>query len=102
SVFPMHVPPLRQRATDIDLLAEHFLGQLNQASRTAKRFTPEAMDRLRTFSWPGNVRQLKNVVHHAFIMADELIDVDALQLVGGPRRSTPAYIHVPVGTSVAE
>jgi two-component system response regulator AtoC len=70
AVFPVHMPPLRERGEDVALLADHFLGQLNERQGTSKRWSGEALDRLRAYPWPGNVRELKNVVHRAFIMAD--------------------------------
>jgi len=74
NVFPIHLPPLRERDDDIALLADHFLEQLNKAEHTRKRFTAGALDRLSAHSWPGNVRELKNVVQRAFIVADADID----------------------------
>ncbi|ANQ84999.1 sigma-54-dependent transcriptional regulator [Azoarcus olearius] len=76
NVFPIHLPPLRERGTDIELLAEHFLAELNEQEQTAKRFSPEAIAALYAHSWPGNVRELKNYVHRAFILADEVIEAD--------------------------
>ena len=76
NVFPVHLPPLRERGTDIELLAEHFLEQLNEQEGTSKRFTPEAIASLYAHTWPGNVRELKNYVHRAFILADEVIEAD--------------------------
>jgi len=64
------VPPLRERIEDIELLAEHFLAELNKGARTPKAFTPAAVERLKRYSWPGNVRELWNVVQRAFIMSD--------------------------------
>jgi len=69
-VFPLYVPPLRERTEDIELLANHFLAQLNKRSNTAKALTPAAIDRLRRYHWPGNVRELSNAIHRAFIMTD--------------------------------
>jgi DNA-binding NtrC family response regulator len=69
-VFPLHVPPLRERSEDIELLANHFLAQLNKRSSTTKTLTPAAVDRLKRYHWPGNVRELSNAIHRAFIMAD--------------------------------
>jgi DNA-binding NtrC family response regulator len=69
-VFPLYVPPLRERIEDIELLAEHFLAELNKGARTPKAFTPAAIERLKRYSWPGNVRELWNVVQRAFIMSD--------------------------------
>lgn len=76
NVFPIHLPPLRERGTDIELLAEHFLAQLNEQESTKKHFTPEAIAALYAHSWPGNVRELKNYVHRVFILADEVIEAD--------------------------
>ncbi|RMH40309.1 MAG: sigma-54-dependent Fis family transcriptional regulator [Deltaproteobacteria bacterium] len=70
NVFPLHLPPLRERAEDIPLLAHHFL--LKHRAKVAKRvegFTPEAMAKLCAYDFPGNVRELENTVHHALVMA---------------------------------
>jgi DNA-binding NtrC family response regulator len=70
SVFPISVPPLRQRPDDILPLAEHFLDRLRRALRKpVMGFTPEAQERLRAYAWPGNVRELENVVERAVILA---------------------------------
>jgi len=74
NVFPIQLPPLRERAGDIDLLADHFLDDLNRNENLAKRYRPGAHALLRSYSWPGNVRELKNVIHRAFIMADDEVD----------------------------
>ncbi|MFO7686038.1 MAG: sigma-54 dependent transcriptional regulator [Desulfobacterales bacterium] len=71
SVFPIFIPPLRERRDDIPRLADHFLKLFNK--KTSKRidgFTDEAMDMLVNQDWPGNVRQLKNVVERLVIMSD--------------------------------
>jgi PAS domain S-box-containing protein len=68
-VFPIHLPPLRERREDIPLLASHFVARLNQ--RTAREITGLAEPVLRTFmdyAWPGNVRELENAVEHAFVL----------------------------------
>ena len=69
-VFPLYVPPLRERSEDIELLANHFLAQLNKRSNASKALTPAAIDRLKRYHWPGNVRELSNAIHRAFIMTD--------------------------------
>jgi formate hydrogenlyase transcriptional activator len=72
SVFPIHLPPLRERREDIPALAEFFLKQL--AARLARKFTgiePASLERLVDYSWPGNIRQLQNIVEHSAIMCDE-------------------------------
>ena len=80
NVFPIQLPPLRERGDDVELLAEHFLSELNQAEGTAKRFTPRVPRAAARHSWPGNVRELKNVVQRAFILAEEDVGVDSLPL----------------------
>jgi len=100
NVFPIHVPPLRERDGDAELLADHFLATLNAAEGTAKELTPAFRERLRRHPWPGNVRELKNVVERAFILADDVIDADlwpAATADGAASRG-----ELPVGTSLAE
>src|SRR6185369_5819883 len=80
NVFPIQLPALRDRKEDVELLAEHFLQQLNREHDTRKEFTRPAIARLKSHNWPGNVRELKNLVHRAFILADEHIGLDALPL----------------------
>jgi len=65
SVIVIEVPPLNERRDDIPLLVEHFLGQLDGAS---KRMTPEALSHLQQMDWTGNVRQLRNVVERLHIL----------------------------------
>jgi DNA-binding NtrC family response regulator len=81
NVFPIALPPLRERGDDVLLLAEQFLSDLNLAQGTAKRFTATCLKRLRRHTWPGNVRELRNVVHRAFILAEENVAVNC-PLVG--------------------
>lgn len=71
NVFPIYIPPLRERKEDIPKLAYHFLRMF--CRRTGKRiegFSDEALESLINYDWPGNVRQLKNVVERLVIMAD--------------------------------
>jgi DNA-binding NtrC family response regulator len=77
AVFPLPLPPLRAREADIELLAQHFLDELNAAAGTQKRFTAAAREYLAQHDWPGNVRELKNAVQRAFIMADADVMFDA-------------------------
>lgn len=70
SVFPIEIPPLRERVEDIGLLAEHFLRE--SAKRTGMsnlRLTREHLAQLQSYEWPGNVRELQNVVERAVILA---------------------------------
>jgi DNA-binding NtrC family response regulator len=70
AVLHIELPPLRERGEDIDLLAKHFLGELNRGAGTSKTFAPAVLDRMRRYQWPGNVRELSNAVQRAYIMAD--------------------------------
>jgi two-component system response regulator AtoC len=101
NVFPIALPPLRERGEDVELLAEQCLSELNAASGTAKHFTRACLERLRRHSWPGNVRELKNVIQRAFILAEEDVGVDSLPL--GVTEVVPASsLAMRVGNSIAE
>jgi DNA-binding NtrC family response regulator len=101
NVFPIELPPLRERGDDVELLAEQFLSELNQAEGTAKHFTRACLERLHRHSWPGNVRELQNVVRRAFILAEEDVGVDSLPL-GVTEGLAPASLVTRLGTSIAE
>jgi two-component system nitrogen regulation response regulator NtrX len=69
-VFPISLPPLRERRDDIRVLAEHFARQLaEQNGWKPKSFSREAMEELERYSWPGNVRELRNVVERALLLS---------------------------------
>lgn len=82
SVFPIHLPPLRERPEDIRLLAGHFAEKFSrELNKNIAGFTEEAADFLRTRRWKGNIRELENAVHRAVLIArGELIDVDDFML----------------------
>jgi DNA-binding NtrC family response regulator len=69
NVFPIELPPLRDRSEDVPLLAQHFLSAICEREGTTKTFTPTALQRLQAYRWPGNVRELRNVVQRAYVMA---------------------------------
>jgi len=101
-VFPLALPPLRERGPDIELLAKHFLAQLNAESGSSKRWTAAALERLHRHSWPGNVRELKNLVHRTFILADGDIAASYLpSLQSAPPKPATASDVVPVPIGVA-
>lgn len=87
NVFPIDLPPLRERLSDVGLLAEHFLRQIGEKEGKYKTFTAEALEQLGRYSWPGNVRELRNAVHRAYVMAhDGQIDAQWLPAPGpGPK-----------------
>jgi formate hydrogenlyase transcriptional activator len=70
SVFPIRLPPLRERRGDVPLLASHFVQYFATRQHTQRpRITPAAMQRLQAYDWPGNVRELQNVVERAILVA---------------------------------
>jgi transcriptional regulator of acetoin/glycerol metabolism len=70
SAFPIHLPPLRDRAADIPMLVDSFL-QRGGTSVTRVTVEPAAMARLQTHAWPGNIRELRNVLDRARLFADD-------------------------------
>jgi DNA-binding NtrC family response regulator len=95
NVVRIELPPLRARAEDVPALVEHFVRHFSQQyGVAAKRVTAEALERLRTHDWPGNIRELENVIERAFALSNaETITVDDLPpAVGGaaPGRTDPA------------
>jgi two-component system, NtrC family, response regulator AtoC len=71
NVVEMHLPPLRERRDDIQLLAQHFLANsAEQFKKKAKRFSPPALHALEEYAWPGNVRELSNAVQRAVVLSE--------------------------------
>ena len=69
NVFPIHIPPLRERLEDIPPLVEHFLFRINsRLHKNVRTLSPAALEKLRTHRWPGNVRELRNVIERAAIL----------------------------------
>lgn len=104
SVFPIELPPLRERGDDILFLAQRFLQAQNQETGKNKVFAPEAAQALAQYDWPGNVRELKNFVRRAFIMAEgEVLNADMLAPHVSPSGDAAAgQVSVPVGETLAE
>ena len=87
-VFPIAMPPLRERPEDIPLLAEHFAGLVAEQNGWKMRgFTPAAIDELARYAWPGNVRELRNVVERLLLLTDDAVDVDTVREVVSQRSS---------------
>jgi len=115
NIFPIELPPLRDRATDIPLLANHFLAAISEQEGAVRRFTPAALAALVEYPWPGNVRELRNAVQRAYVMAaDEFIDetwlpsADSSRLLsgwgsfgGGPEAAPPPVAAPAPATAVA-
>jgi DNA-binding NtrC family response regulator len=83
NVFPIEMPPLRHRKEDIPLLVEYFMNRDGRPEKRARRVHPRAMDLLHAYSWPGNIRELQNVVERALIVSpEEELTVDARWFAG--------------------
>jgi two-component system response regulator AtoC len=83
SVFPIHLPPLRERVEDIPLLVEHFLQRFaSRMGKTGVRIAPEALMSLTSYRWPGNIRELENLMERAVLLAEgdtiELHDIPGI------------------------
>jgi DNA-binding NtrC family response regulator len=104
NVFPLDLPPLRERGKDVELIAQDFLEQLNAQHHGKKSFSPEVLSSLSAHRWPGNVRELKNYVQRAYIMAnDDVISASVVPLQMSPNAPvSESVITISVGTSLAD
>lgn len=88
NVIPIWLPPLRERREDIPLLCDHFLGKIaEELKRPAKKITPEGMEALVNYSWPGNIRELENVLERVNILGEG-------QMI--QKNDLPGYISEPL------
>jgi DNA-binding NtrC family response regulator len=80
-VFPVELPPLRQRPEDLPALVEHFARQVSaQNGWKPVPFTDSAIDALKQYAWPGNIRELRNVVERLLLLAGSYVDAEAVEL----------------------
>jgi len=80
-VFPLVLPPLRERIEDIPALAAHFAARVSEQNGwKSKPFAPDAIEELQRYPWPGNVRELRNVVERLLLLADGPVDRAAVRL----------------------
>jgi DNA-binding NtrC family response regulator len=102
AVIPMHLPPLRDRGSDIRILAEEFLQRFaKEQGKAISGFSEGATTYLETYRWPGNVRELKNAIERAVILArGERIEVSDVQ----PKHlaMSEQEVHIPVGTTLED
>jgi DNA-binding NtrC family response regulator len=105
NVFPLEVPPLRERRDDIPVLVQYLIARYaRKAGKTIRRVNRRTLDHLQSYPWPGNVRELKNYVQRAFIMASPDSDSTAavpLQ-ISLSKPSSGTAVTIPFGTSLAE
>jgi len=105
AAFPIQLPPLQDRSGDVELLAQHFLDAQNREQGTEKRWEAGALQQLASRPWRGNVRELRNAVERACILADEVLLAE--DAVAGLERAAPSatlakVLTIRVGSSIAE
>ena len=88
NVINVHLPPLRDRGDDIELLAQHFLDQINEETGTTLSLNPELLQALRSHPWPGNIRELQNEIRRVHTLADGELDAAHLSLRVTKKKAT--------------
>jgi DNA-binding NtrC family response regulator len=90
NVFPIAVPPLRERTEDIPLLVEYFVGRFaKEGGKTIRHISKQTLVQLRKYHWPGNIRELQNVLERAVILSEtDTFVVDDSWLKGEPAESS--------------
>jgi transcriptional regulator with PAS, ATPase and Fis domain len=95
NVIPIHLPPLRDRGEDIPLLAEYFLGKYReQMGKTISALSQQSMELLEAYEWPGNIRELENMIKRIVILQDESLVVREMSRAP---RSVAAYAAAGAG-----
>ncbi len=107
AVFHIELPALRQRDSDVQLLARYFLARLNRGAHTQKHFSADSLQYLLDYSWPGNVRELHNTVQRTFILCDDELDLRSGAAYGPcietePPPAAGAGVRFKPGMSLAE
>ncbi|MDQ3209201.1 MAG: sigma-54 dependent transcriptional regulator [Gemmatimonadales bacterium] len=102
NVFPIHLPPLRERLEDLPALVVHLAERIRP--RHAARFTDAALDALASYSWPGNVRELANLVERLSILSGPVVDAPAVRQVirGTPGAPTATPLMALLGRPLSE
>ena len=108
NVFPVDLPPLRDRLIDLPLLVQHFLAEIGRREGAFKQASPAALQRLAQYRWPGNVRELRNVLQRAYVMTpgpeigDEWLPRDVLGAAARAAEPAAGLVQVAVGTPLAD
>jgi two-component system, NtrC family, response regulator HydG len=94
NVFPIHIPALRERREDVPVLMNHLLERFAQRhGRRLTGFTPRAIDAMLTYAWPGNIRELENVIERGVILASDNGAIDG-QPLGRDQREHAGAVAV--------
>jgi DNA-binding NtrC family response regulator len=104
NVFNLHLPPLRERREDVPLLVQHFLEKFSgETGKHVQGVSPQAMDVLQNYAWPGNIRELRNTVERAMILVDgDLIGEEHLPPDMRPSRPETATLRVALGAPLKD
>ena len=96
NTFTITLPPLRERAEDIPVLAHHFLRKAEaKVNKKVDRFSPEALDLMKRYTWPGNLRELENSIERAVVLTSGR-QIDVAHLPFDPRESSPIAVTTAV------
>ena len=105
NVFPIHIPPLRERTEDILPLTDHFLGKFNRKlGRKIEGLDPEVRDCLLAYPWPGNIRELEHLIERMVLMAENplltmtLVPPEVAQAAREPRPDASDLTETPDAT----
>lgn len=104
STFTIHLPSLRERSDDVQMLAMHFLKEsCGKTGKQVEAISPEVLQMLRSYSWPGNIRELKNVIERAVILADQPeITPGLLPAEFNGKQESATSAHTPTETQITE
>ncbi|MBI4816908.1 MAG: sigma-54-dependent Fis family transcriptional regulator [Deltaproteobacteria bacterium] len=103
-VFPLEVPPLRDREGDIPLLARFYLDRFNRESgRSVREVHPDTLRKLEAYHWPGNIRELKNAIERAVLLSDRpILDDDDFVMLGPARAVSETFRLPPQGVRLED
>jgi len=103
AVFPIEVPPLRERDDDIVLLAQHFASEIGRELRGREaQLNPEAIDAVKRHQWPGNVRELENAIERACILSDTLLLTPSDLGLGRPAREPESLDEIDLSGTLSD
>lgn len=103
AVFPIWIPSLRERKSDIGYFAQRFVDEINEQEKTRKKLSSTAAEVLEAHDWPGNIRELKNVITRAHILADETIEIAPIAPMfrHNMLEARQGILKIPVGTPLS-
>jgi transcriptional regulator with GAF, ATPase, and Fis domain len=103
NVFPVHMPPLRERPGDIPILIDYFAARLSGCmGKRIRQIEKRTLDAMQQYSWPGNIRELQNVIERGVILAEgEVFRLEHGALQSGPSQTLLPFARVPIGLAAS-